>query len=654
MKELSLSEYVLPARTHRSRLPQYVRTLAARSRDAVLLETSRFDAENRHSYLFLSPVETLAAHEPDELPILFERIERALAEGRYVAGYVGYECGVHFALRHKASTAYVHKVCDALPLAWFGVYERPFVFDHVTGEFVGGAPAAVAAETLPARAVDLSAEGLRLEIAEVEYVAAIGRIQRYIEAGDTYQVNFTDAVTVRLRHSAAASFGALMEAQPVSYGALLNVAGKEILSLSPELFFRVEAGSGTRRIVTRPMKGTMRRGLDVVEDTLQAALLAVDEKNGSEHVMIVDLLRNDLGRICEMGSVRVEELFTVERYRTLLQMTSTVAGRLRDGLSWYEIFEALFPSGSITGAPKIRTMEIIGELERGPRGVYTGAIGYIAPSGAAQFNVAIRTLVAGDGVARMGVGGGIVADSEAEAEYRECQLKASFLTAERAEFELIETMLVEDGAVELQPLHLDRLAASAEFFEFAFDRTEVQAAVAERAREIPSGRFRLRLLLDRTGCVKLAHSEAAEGIAEVRVRISQHVVDSGDLFYRHKTTRRELYDSEFAAAREAGCDEVLFVNERGELTEGAISTLFVWRDGELLTPPLASGVLPGVLRRKILESEATAREQVLTLEDLREAAEVFVGNSVRGLRRVTRLEDAAGQSLSASIGASSV
>ncbi|MDE1177022.1 MAG: aminodeoxychorismate synthase component I [Edaphobacter sp.] len=646
------------SRSHFYKLPGYVRALAAQSRDAVLLETARCDAESRYSYLFLDPMETLAAGELNELPALFERIEEALKQGQFVAGYAGYECGAHFAMRQGRS---VRRGSGDLPLAWFGVYARPLVFDHVAGKFVGDAPPLMPEEVtpdepLPQRVADVPAEGLRLAIGEGEYVAAIEKIQQYIAAGDTYQVNFTDAVSLQLDHGVAASFGALLEAQPVSYAALLRVEGHEILSLSPELFFHVDArdaGDGARRIVTRPMKGTMRRGLDLDEDAVQAALLASDEKNRSEHVMIVDLLRNDLGRICEMGSVAVEDLFTVERYRTLLQMTSTVAGRLRGGVGWYEVFRALFPSGSITGAPKVRTMEIIEELEHGPRGVYTGAIGYFAPDGAAQFNVAIRTLVVKDGAARMGVGGGIVADSQAEAEYRECQLKASFLAAERTEFELIETMLAEDGVVKLLPLHLDRLCASAEYFGFAHDRDVVERAIQARLSELGGGRFRLRLLLNRSGAVTFTHAVLAESGGEIEVCLSRHRVDSRDVFLRHKTTRRGLYDREFAAAREAGFDEVLFCNERGEVAEGAISTVFVQREGTLWTPPLDSGVLPGVQRRSLLDGGA-AEERVLTLRDLEEADAVYLGNGVRGLRRVSRLVNAAGEVVCDSLDVSSV
>ena len=255
------------------------------------------------------------------------------------------------------------------------------------------------------------------------------------------------------------------------------------------------------------MKGTMPRGLDLAGDEQQAARLQSDEKNRSEHVMIVDLLRNDLGRICAPGSVRVDDIFSVERYATLLQMTSTISGTLRPSLSYYDIFRALFPSGSITGAPKIRTMEIISELESRPRGVYTGAIGHIAPNGSATFNVAIRTLVLEQGVAHMGVGGGIVADSAAAGEYRECLLKASFLTRVRHDFQLIETMLYEDGSITLLSLHLDRLEASARYFDFIFDRAEAETRIADYANQLPTNqRHRIRLLLDATGTPTFTHT----------------------------------------------------------------------------------------------------------------------------------------------------
>jgi len=605
-----------------TRLPPQLRTLVADTPDSVLLETSRFDAENRRSFVFLSAERVIQASTLDELPELFRQIEAALAAGFHVAGYVSYECGYHFERVGKAAAEK-----DDLPLAWFGVYRKPVVFDHARGDFDGEFMllARPSAEALPPR----FAEAVTLETPEAEYCAKVRRIQEYIAAGDTYQVNFTDRVSIANSLGPDAAFGVLARQQPVAYSALLHCSDQHILSLSPELFFRIEGG----RITTRPMKGTMPRGLDCAEDAAMAELLRHDEKNCAEHLMIVDLLRNDLGRICRMGTVEVEDLFSVERYRTLHQMTSTVSGTLRGGLSYYEIFKAMFPGGSITGAPKVRTMEIIREMERGPRGVYTGAIGFISPEGKTAFNVAIRTLVLAGGQARMGVGGGIVADSVPEEEYKECLLKAAFLTRERPDFQLIETILW-DGEYFLLAMHFDRLEASAEYFDFLCEREVVLARLADEAKRFEAGsRYRVRLLLGADGEASVASALLAEDKTPCRVRWSVERTLSGDVFLRHKTTRRKLYDREFARAQSDGFDEVLFLNERGEVTEGAISNVFIRKGGRLLTPPLRSGVLPGVLRRHLLATGA--EESVLTLQDVQSAEAVYVGNSVRGLREVS-------------------
>jgi para-aminobenzoate synthetase / 4-amino-4-deoxychorismate lyase len=598
--------------------------MVASSPGSVLLQTSRFDAFNRKSLLFLDPLRTITAFELHEIPKLFRQIEEALASGLYIAGYMGYECGYHF----ERFDGIVVETGE-LPLAWFGVYAAPVVFDHARGSFEEDT-AVPAVDESPGEKATRFAESVELAISEEDYRAKIERIKQYIAAGETYQVNFTDRVYVANALSADVAFGTLLQQQAVAYSALLNVAGHHILSLSPELFFRTEHG----RIVTRPMKGTMPRGMDAEEDTAAALRLQSDEKNRSEHVMIVDLLRNDLGRICTMGSVQVEDLFSVEKYETLLQMTSTVSGSLRDGLSYYDIFKSMFPSGSITGAPKIRTMQIIHELERGPRGVYTGAIGYIAPDRSAVFNVAIRTLVLKDGEARMGVGGGIVADSEAADEYRECLLKAEFLVRERREFQLIETMLWE-GDFSFLAMHLDRLEASAGYFNFAFDRAAVVKKVVEASLPFRAGeRYRVRLLLGTGGESTVSAVPAAPDGPMGPVVFSAKRTSSKDVFLRHKTTQRRLYESEFAAARAQGFDEVIFMNERGEITEGAISNIFIRKAGRLLTPPLHCGVLPGVFRRHLLETNSDAEEQTLKVEDLESADAVFLCNSVRGLRQV--------------------
>jgi para-aminobenzoate synthetase/4-amino-4-deoxychorismate lyase len=614
-----------------TQLPESVRTLAAGSLNAVLLETSRFDEQNHYSYLFLNPVETVSANTADELYALLEWIEVMRGRGFYLAGYLGYECGYYMEYASRYSAGPISGPNDLLPLAWFGAYDELFIFDHAIGSFLGQ----ILPDTSAVPRPDQFTRDSALDIAEEEYIQKILAIRRYIEAGDTYQVNFTDSVTVSTPNDAAASFAVLSAAQPVAYSALLHVGGQHILSLSPELFFRIRGG----RLITRPMKGTMSRGLDAAEDEQQAARLRSDEKNRSEHIMIVDLLRNDLGRICRMGSVRVDGLFSIERYRTLFQMTSTISGELCPGLTFSQIFHALFPSGSITGAPKLRTMEIIRELERKPRGVYTGAIGYIAPSGDAEFNVAIRTLVLHKGTARMGVGGGIVADSDPESEYRECQLKASFLTRPVPGFRLIETMLLRDGSILFFPLHLERITLSAAYFDFEFDRDAIESDIAEFVASLPSqGAFRIRLLVNDEGNITMTHTALAEESRPWAVRVSPHRVNSKDVLLRHKTTQRKLYDSEYTRAHKDGFDEVLFLNEREELSEGAISTLFVKLGGRLVTPPLASGVLPGVLRRHILETEPNAMERPLFLEDLHAAEAIFLGNSVRGLRRVARIE----------------
>ncbi|WP_263366645.1 aminodeoxychorismate synthase component I [Edaphobacter bradus] len=629
---------------HWTQLPKQVRTLAASTRGSVLLETSRFDAENQRSYLFVNPVEVFAAHSLDDIPDLFRRIEWALVQGLHVAGYLSYECGYHFERFNEPP------LLPQLPLAWFGAYVQPFVFDHSSGRFEGPAPDlshAPAPEPIPAA----FAANAELAITEDEYSPKIERIKRYIEAGDTYQVNFTDSVTAYTSHSASQAFSALSAAQPVSYSALLNVAGHHILSHSPELFFRIDNSVAGRRIATRPMKGTMPRGLDLHDDELAAQRLASDEKNCSEHIMIVDLLRNDLGRVCAAGSVRVEDIFTVERYATLLQMTSTVSGTLRPGLTWYEIFRSLFPSGSITGAPKIRTMEIIRELESSPRGVYTGSIGHIAPDGSAAFNVAIRTLVLKDGVAHMGVGGGIVADSAAEDEYRECLLKASFLTRARHDFQLIETMWWDGTGVPLLSLHLDRLEASARYFGFVFDSDAAKTRIDETTRGLPAGEgHRLRLRLAASGELSVTAAAFVPDAAPITVQIADKHTRSNDVFLRHKTTHRELYDRSFAEAQAAGVDEVIFLNERGELTEGAISNLFLESGGRLLTPPLASGVLPGVYRRLVLETNPRAEERVLTIADLESADAVYLCNALRGMRRVKSLVRGASKSRNSDTG----
>jgi para-aminobenzoate synthetase/4-amino-4-deoxychorismate lyase len=321
----------------------------------------------------------------------------------------------------------------------------------------------------------------------------------------------------------------------------------------------------------------------------------------------------------------------------LFQMTSTISGTLRPEVGYYDIFKSMFPSGSVTGAPKIRTMQIIQELEQKPREVYCGAIGFISPDRSSMFNVAIRTIVLKDGQARMGIGGAIVADSRPLDEYRECQLKASFLTRPRPSFQLVETMLWNNGFAFFS-MHLDRVESSASYFDFSFDRTSIASQLLNWSNQFASGKhYRVRLLMDCAGNATITATTYLPDRSICSVRVSAERTSSDDVFLRHKTTFRNRYERLYAEARADGFDEVLFLNEREEVTEGAINNVFVVRDGGLITPPLNSGVLPGVFRRHLLETDATAEERVLHLQDLQSSDGVFLCNSVRGMRQVNSL-----------------
>jgi para-aminobenzoate synthetase/4-amino-4-deoxychorismate lyase len=385
----------------------------------------------------------------------------------------------------------------------------------------------------------------------------------------------------------------------------------------------------------RPMKGTMARAASEEEDREVPRRLQNDAKNHSEHVMIVDLLRSDLGRICAPGTVVTEDLFTAEKYPTLYQMTSTVKGTLLPNLKYYDIFRGLFPSGSITGAPKIRTMQIIRQLERKARGAYCGAIGFIAPQGLSVFSVAIRTLAMKDGVATMGVGGGVVAESDPREEYKESLLKAAFLAESDRSFKLIETLLW-DGGFRFLSQHLDRLQSSATHFQFVFERGVIAAQLEELAPSLRPGlHYKIRLLLAVDGQATVQSTEFTPCSTVARVNMAGERTSSDDYFLQHKTTRREMYDRSYHRARLTGFDDTLFVNERDEITEGAISNIFIEKGGRWFTPPLSSGVLPGIYRRYLLGSRAGATERVLTLEDLRQADQLYICNAVRGLRKAT-------------------
>jgi para-aminobenzoate synthetase/4-amino-4-deoxychorismate lyase len=475
----------------------------------------------------------------------------------------------------------------------------------------------------------------------------LARIHDYIAAGDTYQVNYTYRLRFDAFGAPAALYARLRARQPVPYGALLTLPdGGALLSLSPELFVRHAQGE----LTARPMKGTAPAAPadQEEENTRRAQALSQDPKNRAENLMIVDLLRNDIGRIADTGTVQVPALFEVKRYSSVLQMTSTVQARLRQDATLADIFQALYPCGSITGAPKRRTMEIIAELEPAPRGIYTGAIGWFDPPapGSAHavgdfcMSVPIRTLalqppdaLTGTRRGEMGVGAGIVHDSVAEEEYAECRLKARFLTGLTNDFELFETLHASrvDGCRQ-QARHLARLSASASYFGFAWDENAalatLNAACAERPDESP---FRLRLALAHDGTFSVQSGVLAPLLATVRVMLAPEATESGDLFLRHKSSVRARYDAAWRAAEAQGCFDMLFFNQRGELTEGGRSNVFVKLDGRWHTPPLSCGLLPGVQRAAMLADPAwNAQESVITRAMLASAQQIVVCNALRG------------------------
>ena len=603
----------------------------AQEDDFVFLESSRVTEENHQSLLFRRPHKRLVCMVGDDPARFLARADSFREQGYFLAGWLAYEFG--YLLEPCLRSFLPRKISGSeKPLGVLGVYNEPLVFDHKTGSFSGGQewPTAEAEED------SFSCTHLQSTLSRQQYLQAIKKIQEYICAGDTYQVNFTLHLDFLFNGSVGALYRTLRRNQSVSYSAWIRHDGRDILSFSPELFFAADPA----KIRVRPMKGTMARGRTEAEDTEHRKELCSDPKNRSENVMIVDLLRNDLGRLLHAaggGTVIPRSLFDVETYESLLQMTSTIDGVPAGNgpLSLTRLMTALFPCGSVTGAPKIRTMEIIHELEKQPRGVYCGAIGYAGPEKSC-FNVPIRTLELSGGQGRMGIGSGIVADSDPESEWQESLLKGNFLTRREPEFQLIETLLLQsDNVFFLLDFHLERMADSARYFHFSYDPETVLSRLQETKINSKHNQ-RVRLLLHRDGRVEVTSTLLTEDSAlsgQQQVFFSDQQVNPNDPHLFHKTTRRSLFDSERKPANDRGCFEVLFTNTLDQVTEGAISNLFIRNSDNFLTPPVSCGLLAGTYRRMLLE-EGRAVEQVLSVDDVLAAKEVYVANSVRGLVRV--------------------
>lgn len=630
----------------------------------------------RPSLLLRDPSRILAAWTSDQIHEVLQAVAEAQVQGHYVAGYLAYEAGGAFGLPvHDVTAAATHAVAGSegppptridptdVPLAWMAVYPPAHVRALPPGDVhmedgMSGAPAAP-----------------ELNVTYDEYVRGISAVREYIAAGDTYQVNYTVRARFRLDERPLRYFLARSAAHPVPYGAYLDLGHTQILSHSPELFLRRYG----RTLESRPMKGTRPRGAGAADDIALAYELIGSQKDCAEDLMIVDMVRNDIGRICRPGSVRVPALFTVEPYGTVWQMSSTVQGRLPSHIALPKIMAATFPGASITGAPKHHTMEIIRELEKEPRGVYTGCLGLFLPGGDFTCNLCIRTIVHRAGSCLLGVGSGVVWDSDAEEEYEETLTKASFAFPSSApggavggtsvgrpapaatrrpgepHLALLETMLLDApparGAVSEGPHasglallssltryrhledHLARMRASAEQLAHPFPEDEVRKALVALATRT-SGSVVVRLTVAPDGAVEtLTRPRPADPVQPVTVAVSPFRTDPDDVLLRHKTTVRPLYDREHRRVQPSGHFDALFLNRLDQVTEGAITNLAARFGERWVTPPLQDGLLPGIWRAHFMHAHACA-ERSLTLDDLAAADEVVMGNSVRGTVRV--------------------
>jgi para-aminobenzoate synthetase/4-amino-4-deoxychorismate lyase len=535
------------------------------------------------SLRFDSAEREMIAKNLGEVLAVLDFAEREAKAGAYVGVMLSYEAAPAF-----DSVLAVHEPSD-FPLVWAAAFESP--------------------TDLASNDARLMANSWAPRVSRVEYDDAVTQIKELIAAGDTYQVNYSFPLTASFNGDAYAWYRTLCEAQGAQYSAYIDLGRYHVLSLSPELFFERRG----ERVVTKPMKGTVRRGRWTAEDEELARWLRQSTKDRAENVMIVDLLRNDLGKVSVPGTVHVSSLFELERFETVWQMTSTVESTLRAGTSLADMMTALFPCGSITGAPKIRTMQIIRELERYPRGAYTGAIGLLKPDGDCVFNVAIRTVMIDTKAqqATFGVGGGVTIDSTADREYEECLVKSRFLYSEAREFQLFESLLLEDGEYFLFAEHLERLRNSAEYFGFRFPEERIRSELRSVA-----GSGKVRLTSWKDGRIE-THVSALQPARDQQVRLATTPVDSSDRFLFHKTTLRDF-----------SANDIVYWNERGEITESSIANIVAPIDGELYTPPVASGLLAGTFRNHLL-AEGKIKERVITIEELENAKEFYLINSVR-------------------------
>ncbi|XDD50332.1 aminodeoxychorismate synthase component I [Leptospira sp. WS92.C1] len=559
--------------------------------------------------LFQNPISEIEANTPEELLIALNKIDSYLKKGYYLGGYVSYEAGEIFSGMNWRESK------TTLPLLYFGVFEdfEKIAEIHKTplqnyGFYIS---------SLPNKKL---------------YFKNLNTIRENLFKGEIYQINYTDKICFDIEGDILSFHKILSDRQPVFYGSWLRVKKTDILSFSPELFFEKKG----QTLVTKPMKGTYPRGKSEVEDEKNIQILKNSEKEKAENLMITDLMRNDLGQISKRGSVQVRELFSVEKYKTILQMTSTIQSELSENVKWGDIFQKLFPGGSITGAPKSKAMELIRILENS-RGIYTGAIGLIQPNQDAVFSIAIRTLELKDGKGVLGIGSGITWDSDPEKEWLEILEKAKFFSESPQKFSLFETILYKNGIFFFLKEHLERIQNSAVKLKIPFSIEEwnstLNQIVSSSSR---SDRYRVKILLDSSGRFHRESVKLPPFTKKGNLLISKTKIDSSSEFRKHKTDLRTVYDQEGKKARDAGFLDCIFLNEKDEITEGSITNIFVKLGNYYYTPPISSGLLPGVYRNRLL-LKTGFYEKILSLNDLNNSESVFLCNSLRGILRVKKI-----------------
>lgn len=556
--------------------------------------------------IFRNPIKTIEAYCFDTLSTSLNEINDCLKQGYYVAGFISYEVGYFFFNMNWKKTE------TGLPILYFAVFQKP--------------------EKLPEIQTGLS-QNYGFYISSIpnheNYIQSLDTIRTKLYQGEIYQINYTDKIFFDFEGDTLSFYKVLSQRQPVAYGSWIRFRDIDILSFSPELFFEKK---GTT-LVTKPMKGTYQRGKSEKEDEKNIQILLNSEKEKAENLMITDLMRNDLGKISKKGSVQVPALFSIEKYKTILQMTSTIRSELSDWVEWKDIFRELFPGGSITGAPKFRAMQLIQQLEKS-RGIYTGAIGVIEPDQNAVFSIGIRTLELKKGKGNIGIGSGITWDSDPEKEWLEILEKAKFFTEAPQGFFLFETILYKNGIFYFLKEHLERIKKSAEIFQFPFSKKEWDTSLKQIASISPGpNSYRIKISLNPLGKFHFESHKLSKFRKEGILQISEIEIDSSSEFRKHKTNLREIYDREGKRSRDAGYIDTLYLNEKKEIAEGSISNIFVKIGDSYFTPPISSGVLPGIFRNRLLKRNGFY-EKTLSLDDLQRSNSIFLCNSLRGILRV--------------------